>query len=112
VILNGVGVLFKISGEQTSGLFRSVKQPIGSGRFVQLHIHTREDEFSYVLEGAIGARIGDESLMFRLGELRLEAVRIKAFLTFLSMNSRLRLESCNTCMSMPDASILGSLAFP
>ncbi len=26
------------------------------------HMHTREDEFSYVLEGEVGARIGDQVL--------------------------------------------------
>jgi uncharacterized cupin superfamily protein len=56
-----MGVVFKISGEQTSGLFSVVEHPIEPGRFVRPHIHTREDEFSYVLEGEIGFGIGDKS---------------------------------------------------
>ncbi len=60
--LGGLGVVFKISGEETGGLFAVVEHPIEPGRLVPPHMHTKEDEFSYVLEGEIGARIGDEEL--------------------------------------------------
>ncbi len=60
VWLGGLGVVFKISGDETGGLFSVVEHPIKSGTLVPPHMHTREDELSYVLEGEIGARIGDQ----------------------------------------------------
>ena len=60
VWLGGVGVDYKVSGEQTGGAFSIVEHPIEPGRLVPPHLHTREDELSYVLEGEIGVRVGDE----------------------------------------------------
>ncbi len=34
-----------------------------------LHFHTREDEYSYVLEGAVGASLGEEEVFARAGDL-------------------------------------------
>jgi len=62
VWLGGLGVDFKITGEQTGGSFSIVEHPIAPGIIVPPHTHTREDEFSYVLEGEVGARIGDQVL--------------------------------------------------
>jgi quercetin dioxygenase-like cupin family protein len=59
VWLGGLGVDFKISGERTGGLFAIVEHPIDAGRLVPPHVHADEDECSFVLEGRIGARIGD-----------------------------------------------------
>ncbi len=67
VWLGGIGVVFKISGEETGGLFSVVEHPIEPGRLVPPHMHTREDEFSYVLEGEIGARIGDQEFTAEKG---------------------------------------------
>ena len=63
VWLGGLGVDFKLAGEQTGGLFSIVEHPIDPGIMVPPHTHTREDEFSYVLEGEVGARIGDQVLV-------------------------------------------------
>ena len=62
VWLGGMGVDFKLATEQTGGSFSIVEHPIDPGIMVPPHMHTREDEFSYVLEGEIGARIGDQVL--------------------------------------------------
>ena len=59
---NWFGVDFKIDEQQTGGSFSVVEHPMGPGVLVPPHIHTREDEYSYVLEGEIGARIGDEEV--------------------------------------------------
>lgn len=56
VWLGGLGVIFKIAAEETGGAFAVVEHPIEPGRLVPPHIHEREDELSYVLEGEIGAR--------------------------------------------------------
>jgi mannose-6-phosphate isomerase-like protein (cupin superfamily) len=59
VWLGGLGVDFKISGERTAGLFAVVEHPIEAGRLVPPHVHYDEDECSLILEGRVGARIGD-----------------------------------------------------
>ncbi|MFF4090074.1 cupin domain-containing protein [Streptomyces nigra] len=58
--LAGIGVDFKIRGEETGSQFSIVEHPIEPGRLVPPHVHSREDEFSYVLQGKVGARVGDE----------------------------------------------------
>jgi mannose-6-phosphate isomerase-like protein (cupin superfamily) len=62
VSLGGMGVVFKISGAETGGAFAVVEHPIEPGRLVPPHVHLREDEYSYVLEGTIGARVGDHEV--------------------------------------------------
>ncbi len=62
VWLGGLGVVYKIRAEETGGLFSVVEHPIEPGRLVPPHMHSREDEFSYVLDGEIGVRIGDQEL--------------------------------------------------
>lgn len=59
VWLGGLGVDFKISRERTRGLFAVVEHPIDPGRLVPPHVHSAEDECSLVVEGHVGARIGD-----------------------------------------------------
>lgn len=59
----GLGVKFKIEGHETGGAFSIVEHPVAPRTLVIPHVHEREDEFSYVLEGEIGARIGDEELI-------------------------------------------------
>jgi len=56
----GLGIYFKIDGTQTGGRFSIVEHPIDPRRLIRPHMHTAEDEFSFVIEGLIGARIGDE----------------------------------------------------
>lgn len=58
----GLGVVFKIEGHETGGAFSIVEHPIQPRTLVIPHVHEREDEFSYVLEEKLGARIGDEEL--------------------------------------------------
>ena len=62
ISLGGLGVHFKIEGRATGGLLAIVEHPIEAGRLVPPHVHRNEDEYSYILEGRIGARIGDEIL--------------------------------------------------
>jgi len=63
VWLGGMGVVFKISGAKTRGAFAVVEHPIDPGRLVLPHVHVHEDEYSYVLEGTIGARVGDHEVV-------------------------------------------------
>jgi len=60
VQLGAVGVVFKLSGEETGGLLSIVEHPIAPGALVPPHVHTNEDEYSYILEGQVGVRIGEQ----------------------------------------------------
>jgi mannose-6-phosphate isomerase-like protein (cupin superfamily) len=61
VDLGGLGVVFKIEGHETGGLFSVVEHPIEPRALAApLHRHRNEDEYSYVLEGTLGALLGEE----------------------------------------------------
>jgi quercetin dioxygenase-like cupin family protein len=63
----GVGVDFKIDGDDTQGRLAVVEHPFAVGALVRPHVHTREDEISIVLEGEIGFRSQDEEVVLRAG---------------------------------------------
>jgi mannose-6-phosphate isomerase-like protein (cupin superfamily) len=57
----GLGVHWKIDGPQTRGQFSIVHHPIAPHALAApLHYHHREDEYSYVLSGSLGALLGDD----------------------------------------------------
>jgi len=60
--LGGLGVHFKVRGEETGGSFAVVEHPIEPGVIVDPHLHRNEDELSYVLAGTIWARVGDQEI--------------------------------------------------
>ena len=63
----GVGVAFKIDGEDTHGALSVVEHPFDVGALVPPHLHTREDEISIVLEGEIGFRSEDKEVVLGPG---------------------------------------------
>ena len=63
----GVGVVFKIDGADTGGAISIVEHPFEIGALVPPHIHTREDEYSIVLEGEIGFRSEDQEVVLGAG---------------------------------------------
>ena len=68
--LGSIGVRFMIAGEEASGGFSLVEHPMSPRALAApLHRHTREDEYSYVLEGRVGAMLGDEVLVASTGAL-------------------------------------------
>ena len=68
--LGSIGVRFMIDGEEASGAFSLVEHPMSPRALAApLHRHTREDEYSYVLEGRIGALLGDEAVVGNPGDL-------------------------------------------
>ena len=70
VDLGSVGVRFMAWSEQTGGGFSLVEHPIPPRLLVApLHRHSREDEYSFVLEGRMGAQLGDELVHAEAGEL-------------------------------------------
>ena len=63
----GVGVQFKVDGADSLGLLSIVEHPFAVGAIVPPHVHTREDEFSIVLEGEIGFRSEDQEVVLPSG---------------------------------------------
>ena len=69
VQLMSVGVRFMAWGEETGGGFSLVESPIAPKTLAApVHIHENEDEYSYVLEGRLGALLGDEVVYADPGE--------------------------------------------
>ncbi len=69
VDLGSVGVRFLAWGEETGGGFSLVEHPIPPKTLVApLHIHEREDEYSFVLEGRMGAKLGDDVVYAEAGD--------------------------------------------
>ena len=68
--LGSIGVRFMVWGAESGGDFSLVEHPIPPRTLVApLHLHEREDEYSYVLEGRMGALLGDEVLEAGPGDL-------------------------------------------
>jgi quercetin dioxygenase-like cupin family protein len=63
----GTGVIFKLFGQATGGALSMVEHPFDVGALVPPHVHTREDEYSIVLEGEIGFRSGDREVVLGAG---------------------------------------------
>jgi mannose-6-phosphate isomerase-like protein (cupin superfamily) len=68
--LGSIGVRFMIDGDVTAQGFSLVEHPMSARALAApLHRHTREDEYSYVLEGRMGALLGDEHVEAGPGDL-------------------------------------------
>jgi mannose-6-phosphate isomerase-like protein (cupin superfamily) len=69
--LGSIGVRFMIDGDETYERGLSLVEHPMSPRALAapLHRHTREDEYSYVLEGKMGALLGDEVVVASAGDL-------------------------------------------
>jgi mannose-6-phosphate isomerase-like protein (cupin superfamily) len=68
--LGSIGVRFMIDGDRTDKGFSLVEHPMAARALAApLHRHHREDEYSYVLEGRMGALLGDDVLEARPGDL-------------------------------------------
>ncbi|MBA2277750.1 MAG: cupin domain-containing protein [Chloroflexia bacterium] len=68
--LAGVGVRSMVDAARTGGSFSLVEHPIAPRTLGSpIHTHTREDEYSYILEGRVGLLIGDDEFEATPGEL-------------------------------------------
>jgi mannose-6-phosphate isomerase-like protein (cupin superfamily) len=69
VDLEAVGVRFLAWTEETGGGCSIVEHPIPPRTLVApLHKHSREDEYSFVLEGRMGAQLGDDVVYADAGD--------------------------------------------
>lgn len=68
--LGSIGVRFMIDGIESGGGFSLVEHPMAPRVLAApLHRHAREDEYSFVLEGQVGALLGDDVLIGKPGDL-------------------------------------------
>jgi mannose-6-phosphate isomerase-like protein (cupin superfamily) len=59
--LGSIGVRFMIDGSEAGERFSLVEHPMSPRALAApLHRHTREDEYSYVVEGRMGALLGED----------------------------------------------------
>jgi mannose-6-phosphate isomerase-like protein (cupin superfamily) len=71
--LGSIGVRFMLNGDTSGGGFSLVEHPMSARALAApMHRHTREDEYSYVLEGRMGALLGDDVLEAGPGDLVLK----------------------------------------
>jgi len=63
------GDRFMISGANTESRFALVTHPVEPGWFSPPHTHTREDEYSFIIEGQFGFEIGDREFEAGAGSL-------------------------------------------
>jgi mannose-6-phosphate isomerase-like protein (cupin superfamily) len=68
--LGSIGVRWLIDGIEAAERFSLVEHPMSPRALAApLHLHTREDEYSFVLEGRMGALLGDEVVEAGPGDL-------------------------------------------
>ena len=70
VDLGAISARFMVLGEESGGGFSLVEHPIPARTLAApIHRHSREDEYSYVLEGRLGALLGDDVVYAGPGDL-------------------------------------------
>ena len=68
--LGALGARLLMDGGDSDGRFGLVEHPIAPrGLAAPLHLHTREDEYSFVLEGRWGFQLADEVVFAEPGDL-------------------------------------------
>jgi quercetin dioxygenase-like cupin family protein len=68
--LGSIGVRFMIDGEEAGERFSVVEHPMSARALAApMHRHAREDEYSYILEGRVGALLGSDVVIGSAGDL-------------------------------------------
>jgi mannose-6-phosphate isomerase-like protein (cupin superfamily) len=68
--LGSIGVRFMIDTDESGGGFSLVEHPMPPRHLAApVHRHSREDEYSFVLEGRMGALLGDDTVFAEAGDL-------------------------------------------
>lgn len=57
-----------VSSEETNGTFSLLKTLLRKGFGPPMHVHEREDESNYILEGEIMYQIGEQTIIGRAGD--------------------------------------------
>jgi quercetin dioxygenase-like cupin family protein len=66
-VLDFLSVTHKLTSEQTEGTFYLFESVFDPGDANRLHVHRREDEIGYVLEGALEVRLRGQTLVLEAG---------------------------------------------
>lgn len=68
--LGSIGVRFIIEGSEAGERFSLVEHPMPPRHLAApLHKHSREDEYSFVVEGRMGALLGDDVVYAEIGDV-------------------------------------------
>ena len=68
--LGSIGVRFMIEGSEAGERFSLVEHPMGPRALAApLHRHIREDEYTWVIAGRVGALLGDDVVIGEPGDL-------------------------------------------
>lgn len=68
--MGGVGVRFMVDGADSGGGFALVEHPLQPRALAgPMHRHSREDEYSFILHGRVGAVLGGETVYAETGDL-------------------------------------------
>jgi len=65
----GNGLIRRVSTASTGGAWCAFEVTLGSGEGVPLHVHARDDEMHYVLEGEIELQCGDQVFAAQAGAM-------------------------------------------
>ena len=66
-VLDFLGVTHKLTSEQTGGAYYLFETTFDPGTGNSLHVHRREDEIGFVVEGALEIRLGTSSSVLEAG---------------------------------------------
>lgn len=68
--LGGLGVRFMVPGADSNGGFSLVEHPLlPRALAAPLHRHSREDEYSFIVTGRVGALLGDDVVYGQPGDV-------------------------------------------
>lgn len=68
--LGSIGVRFMIDGKDAGDRFAVVEHPMSAHALAApLHRHAREDEYSYIVQGRVGALLGEDVVLAEPGDL-------------------------------------------
>lgn len=54
------GIVFKVAAKHADGAFSIVEHPYPPGVLIPPHVHAAADQVTYVIEGEVGIRVGDD----------------------------------------------------
>jgi len=66
-VLESLAITHRLTSEQTEGRLYLFETAFGPGDGNRLHVHRREDEIGYVLEGALEVRLRDQTRVLAAG---------------------------------------------
>lgn len=61
------GIIFKTYARDSGGAFSIVEHPYAPRMLVPPHVHEATDQVTYVVEGTVGVRLGDEEFLVEQG---------------------------------------------